>query len=81
MILRCRKTLGGTFGGSEYCQMVREVNKVKRLKWAMKYRHESDRLLDVIFMDETSIELASHHHFCCRKHWEPPKPKPSSTSM
>jgi len=43
MILRCRKTPGRTFRGSEYCQMVREANKAKCLKWTMKYRHEADR--------------------------------------
>ena len=28
-ILRCRKSLGWTFTGSAYCQMLREVNKTK----------------------------------------------------
>ena len=78
MILRCRKTPGRTFRGSEYCQMVREANKAKCLKWTMKYRHEAD---GPSRCDETSIELKSHHCFCCRKHQEPPKPKPSSRSM
>ena len=30
-VLRCRTTLGWTFRGSAYCQMIREENKVKRL--------------------------------------------------
>ena len=61
MILRCRKALGWTFRGSAYCQMIRQANKVKRLDWARKYVHEAESgFLDVIFTDETSIELESH---------------------
>ena len=29
-ILRCRTTLGWTFLGSSYCQLIRDVNKVSR---------------------------------------------------
>ena len=76
-ILRCRKSLGWTFRGSAYCQMIRQANKVKRLDWARTYAHEADAgFLDVIFTDETSIQLESHRRFCCRKVGEPPKPKP-----
>ena len=31
-LLRCRKSLGCTFRGSAYCQMIREANKAKRLE-------------------------------------------------
>ena len=31
-LLRCRKSLGWTFRGSAYCQMIREANKAKRLE-------------------------------------------------
>ena len=30
--LRCRSSLGWTFRGSAYCQLIRDVNKVKRLE-------------------------------------------------
>ena len=33
-VLRCRRSLGWTFRGSAYCQLVRNVNKQKRLEWA-----------------------------------------------
>ena len=33
-ILRRRNDLGWTAKGTKYCQMIREVNKEKRLKWA-----------------------------------------------
>ena len=31
--LRCRSALSWTVRGSAYCQMIREVNKEKRLDW------------------------------------------------
>ena len=65
-ILRCRKSLGWTFKGSAYCQMLREVNKTKRLEWATQYVHEAQTgFLNVVFTDETSVQLESHRRFCC----------------
>ena len=37
ILLRCRKSLGWTFRGSAYCQMIREANKAKRLEWVTRY--------------------------------------------
>ena len=73
-ILRCRSTLGWTFRGSAYCQLIREANRVKRLEWARKYK--DDDFADVVFTDETTIQQESHRRFCCRKKGEPPKSKP-----
>ena len=76
-VLRCRKKLGWTFRGIAYCQMIRAVNKTKRLEWARTYASEADTgFQDVIFTDETSVQLESHRPFCCRKTGQPPKPKP-----
>ena len=36
-LLRCRKSLGWTFRGSAYCQMIREANKAVRLEWVTRY--------------------------------------------
>ena len=41
-ILRWRKQLGWTFRGSAYCQLIRQNNKEKRLKWAREYLNESE---------------------------------------
>ena len=57
-ILRCRTSLGWTFRGSAYCQMIRDVNKEKRLAWARE--HLGDLFDDVIFTDETSIQMETH---------------------
>ena len=76
-ILCCRKTLGWTFRSSAYCQMIRDANKLKRLEWVKKYRDEAkEGFLDVVYTDETSVQLESHRRFCCRKRNEPPRNKP-----
>ena len=73
-ILRCRTSLGWTFRGSAYCQLIRDVNKQKRLDFARD--HRSDSFADVIFTDECSVQLESHRRRCCRKQGEPARNKP-----
>lgn len=73
-ILRCRTALGWTFRGSAYCQLIRDKNKTKRLAWARK--NKRDKFPDVVFTDESSIQLESHRRFCCRKEGELPRNKP-----
>lgn len=73
-ILRCRTTLGWTFRGSAYCQLIREANKQKRFAWAEKYKN--DQFENVVWTDECTIQLENHRRFCCRKKGQPPKPKP-----
>ena len=73
-VLRCRTTLGWTFRGSAYCQLIRDANKVKRLDWARQ--HTEEEFNDVIFTDETTVQLENHRRFCCRKEGQRPKPKP-----
>ena len=73
-VLRCRTILGWTFRGSAYCQLIRQVNKEKRLLWAQQ--HTTEAFDDVIFTDETKVQLENHRRFCCRKEGERPKPKP-----
>ena len=72
-ILRYRVSLGWTFRGSSYCQLIRDDNKIKRFEWAQK--HVSDNFDDVIWSDECTVQLETHHWFACRK-GEPPKNKP-----
>ena len=73
-VLRSRQKLGWTFRGTHYCQMIREVNKSKRLEWAREYLH--DDFSDVMWTDETTVQLESHKCYCCRKQGAAPKPKP-----
>ena len=64
-VLRCRSVLGWTFRGSAYYQLIRDVNKQKRLARARQY--VSDDFSNVIWTDESSVQLESHRRFCCRK--------------
>lgn len=74
IVCRCRTSLGWTFRGSAYCQMIREANKVKRLEWALN--NQTDDFNDVIWSDECTIQLENHRRFCCHKLGQAPKPKP-----
>ena len=60
-ILRCRTTLGWTFRGTAYCQLIREPNKLKRLEWAQKYLNEAEHgFMDVVWSDECTVQLETH---------------------
>ena len=50
-VLRCRSSLGWTFRGSAYCQLI--VNKQKRLAWTLA--HQNDTFDDVIWSEEISL--------------------------
>ena len=54
-ILRGQKTLGWSFRGAAYCQLIRDIKKMKRLEWARE--HLEDDFEDVVWTDETSIQL------------------------
>eukprot|EP00731_Ephydatia_muelleri_P000746 Em0001g746a len=53
---------------------IKEGNKVKRFEWCQE--HQQDNFSDVIWTDESSIQLETHRRTCCRKIGQPPKPKP-----
>ena len=78
-IRRCRAALGWTYHGSRYCQMIRAPNKDKRLQFAQDCIQRGDDFDDVIWSDETSIQLECHRRHCFRKKNQPlrlkPKPK------
>ena len=73
-IVRNRHQLGWIFRGSVYCQLIRQPNKEKRLIWARAFLH--DNFEDVIWSDETTVQLETHRRFCYRKEGEQPRPKP-----
>ena len=60
-VLRCRTSLGWTFRGSAYCQLIRQQNKEKRLEWA----RENVQLDfgNVVWTDECTVQLESHRRF------------------
>lgn len=73
-ILRCRIRLGWNYRGTAYCQMIREQNKGKRLTWALENRN--DNFYDVIWTDETTVQMETHRRFSCRKRTQRPRYKP-----
>ena len=76
-ILRCRTELGWTFRGSAYCQLIRDVNKAKRLEWARQNLHEAETgFQDVVWTDESSIQMETHKRYCYRKIGQAAKSKP-----
>ena len=77
MILRYRTTLGWTFRGSSYCQLICHANKQKWLDWAE--RHTDLAFDDVMWTDECMVQLESHRQLCCRKRGQPAKNKPRYT--
>ena len=64
-IVRARRYLGWTFHGSRYCQLIRSVNKEKRLQWAVKNR--DNNFEDVTWTNESMIQLENHRTFSYRK--------------
>ena len=59
-ILLGRRLLGWSFRGSAYCQVIRPLNKLKRLEWAQKYIMHMDDFKNVIWTDETTVQLVSY---------------------
>ena len=72
--LRWRKGLGWASKGTSYCQMIRDVNTEKRLEWARK--NKGMWLEDVIYTNETSVQIETHRRFCCYKRGQKPRYKP-----
>ena len=79
-ILRSRARLGWTFRGSKYCQLIREANKLKRFIWAFEnFSEHLDRGFEnVIWTDETTVQLESHRRHSYRKKGEQPALKPQA---
>ena len=69
-----RKYLGWTSKGTSYCQMIRDVNKEKRLKFAEENKDMTFQ--DTIYTDETTVQIETHRHTCCYKRGCKPRYKP-----
>ena len=69
-ILCARCELGWTYRGSAYYQLICQANKEK---WARAHLH--DNFEDVLWTDESSVQLECDKRFCCRKKGEQPLPK------
>ena len=66
--------------GSAYCQLIRTYNKEKRLAWAGQFLSEAkDGFENVIWSDESTVQVETHKRYCYRKAGCPPKSKPRFT--
>ena len=70
-----RNVLGWKTESARYCQFVRDPNKIKRLVFALKTITEKDTFEDVIFTDETSVQIEQYARICFRKDGTQPKRK------
>ena len=75
-VRRTRKKLGWTLQNMKYCQLIRDVNKVKRLEFARRVIDSGDTFDNIVFSDECSISLQQFRRTCYRKIGEPAKRKP-----
>ena len=57
---RARRELGWVVTTPKYCQLIRERNKQKRLEWCQKMIETNEQFEDVIFTDESSIQLETY---------------------
>ena len=55
-----RNELGWKSENARYCQFVREPNKMKRLVFSLNAMVNKDLFEDVIFTDETSMQIEQH---------------------
>ena len=56
-IKRARKAAGWICTQTRYCQMVRDANKIKHLEFCRKIIETNDDFGNVIFTDESSVEI------------------------
>ena len=56
-VTKIRRELGWIQKGTRYCQMIRNENKEKRLVWCQNMIADGETFDDVIFTDESKIEL------------------------
>ena len=75
-IKRMRRKLGWVVTRPKYCQLIRDLNKQKRLAWCLDRIAAQDTFDNIIFSDECSIQLDSHGRLCFRKRGTPRKLKP-----
>ena len=69
-IKRARQRLGWKHSPTQYCQMVREANKPKRVNYALECIINRETFDNVIFTDETTVKIQSSTRYSFRKEGE-----------
>ena len=77
-VKRLRKKLGWLASKTKYCQLIREVNKLKRLAYAKLCLERNDTFDDVLWTDECIIQMEQNRKISYRRWWEPERLKPKA---
>lgn len=70
-VKRARKEEGWVCTRPHYCQLIRDVNKLKRKEWCQRQIDMKEKFENVIFTDECTVQLDHHGRLCFRKAREP----------
>lgn len=74
-IKRYRRQLGWVCTRPHYCQLIRDLNKRKRVAWCKEALRSKDKFTNMIFTDECTVQLEQHGRLCFRKEKQPRKLK------
>ena len=66
-IRRARKKLGWVCTKLHYCQLIRNLNKRKRLLLCQCLQRTNEKYENVIFTNECTVQLERHSRLCFRK--------------
>lgn len=59
-VRKVRRELGWSSNTGKYCQQISHKNKKARMEWACNAIKNNDNFRNVVFADETSVEMCSH---------------------
>jgi len=54
-----------------YCQLIRDVNKVKQKEWYEQQLANKEEFRNVIFCDECTVQLENNGQLCFRQKLQP----------
>ena len=80
-VKRFRRKLGWVQTSIKYCQLIRHVNKEKRVVWCQEQLDSGEQFNDVFFTDQSKIEISRVSRRSFRRKGQPaassrmPKPK------
>ena len=76
-VARARQRMGWSARATRYCQLIREANKTKRVDFCQTLLRTHESFSDVIFTDESMIQLKPAHRKVYHKTGKPRKFRPT----
>ena len=74
-VRRIRKKLGWMATGTKYCQLIRQVNQGKRFRFAKMCLEANENFDNVLWSDESTVQLDWNGKISFQRWWEPPELK------